>query len=54
MLFVRIFSGVIVWLVIICYFVLLALLGIYLYEKSKEIDQAIKDNDGREEGSNTE
>jgi len=31
MLFVRIFSGVIVWLMIILFFILLALLGIFIH-----------------------
>lgn len=33
MLFVRIFSGVIVWVIILLFFILLALLGCFLYNK---------------------
>lgn len=35
--FVRLFSGIIVWLIILLFFVLLAILGIYLNRKSVEI-----------------
>lgn len=34
MIFVRIFSGVIVWLCIVLFFILLAMLGIYVHVKS--------------------
>jgi choline transporter-like protein 2/4/5 len=53
MIFVRLFSGVIVWICIILFFILLAILGIWVHEKSKAIDQAIKDNDGIETEGNT-
>lgn len=33
MLFVRIFSGIIVWLIILLYFILLGILGIWMYQK---------------------
>lgn len=38
MLFVRVFSGVIVWVIILLYFLLLALLGIYVHTRSLEVD----------------
>lgn len=38
MLFVRIFSGVIVWVIILLFFIILALLGIYIHSKSLEIE----------------
>lgn len=53
MIFVRIFSGVIVWICIILFFILLALLGAWVHNKSLAIEQAIKDNDGIEYEGNT-
>lgn len=46
--FIRLFSGVIVWLIILIFFVLLAALGVYLYNQHVAIDDNIKKNDGIE------
>lgn len=50
MLFVRLFSGVIVWLCILIFFVLLGMLGIYVHLKSRDIETNIKNNNNIEEG----
>lgn len=39
MIFLRIFSGVIVWACILFYLVCLALLGYYCYDKAKLIEK---------------
>jgi len=52
--FVRIFSGAIVWLMILLYFILLALLGSFLYDKNLTIKDNITANDGVEFEGNTE
>lgn len=44
MLFVRLFSGIIVWLCILAYFVVIIILGIFLYLKAKDIKTWITTN----------
>jgi len=53
MMFVRFLSGVIVWLIILLFFLFLGLLGLFIYQKSLDIKQEIKNNDGNDLGENT-
>lgn len=52
MLFVRIFSGIIVWLCIIAYFLGLAALAVFLYGKSKMPSDVDSSNNGLDLSSN--
>lgn len=45
MLFIYLFSGIIVWIIIILYCLLLFLIGLLAYNKYKEIDTKLKENE---------
>lgn len=54
MCFVRVFSGIIVWLVIILYFAITAVLTYFVYSKYKDTKDYLNEHDGEEYGDNTE